>query len=103
MTAVEVSAIGRSNVERQAPDVQSKRVRRGLTQRFSYDFAPAPSAWLRTGFTKSPRRLLPSRIEKSDDRGQRSVTRGSLGKSALVAGGTQSFHLSVQQNHSLRN
>src|SRR6476660_3250464 len=103
MTAVDVSAIGRSNVERPTPDVQSKRDRRGLTQRFSYDFAPAPSAWLRTGFTKSPRRLLPSRTERSNDRGQRSVTRSSLGKSALIAGGTQSFHLSVQQNHSLSN
>ena len=26
---------------------------------------------------------------------------GSLGESALVAGGTQSFHLSAQHNHSL--
>jgi hypothetical protein len=51
MTAVEVSAIGRSNVERPSPDVQSKRDRRGLIQRFSYDFASAPSAWLTTGFT----------------------------------------------------
>src|SRR6266576_1093985 len=32
-----------------------------------------------------------------------SVTRGSLCKSALVAGGTQSFHLSAQHNHSLGN
>jgi hypothetical protein len=39
----------------------------------------------------------------SDVRSERSVTRGSLGKSALVAGGTQSFHLSAQQNHSLGN
>ncbi len=39
----------------------------------------------------------------SDVRSQRSVTRGSLGKSALVAGGTQSFHLSAQRNHSLGN
>jgi len=30
MTAVDVSAIGRSNVERPTPDVQSKRDRRGL-------------------------------------------------------------------------
>src|SRR6476646_5498202 len=60
MTAVDVSAIRRSNVERPTPDVQSKRDRRGLTQRFSYDFAPASSAWLRTGFTKSPRRLHPA-------------------------------------------
>src|SRR6266513_547511 len=36
-------------------------------------------------------------------RSQRLVTRGSLGKSALVAGGTQSFHLSAQHNHSLSN
>ena len=31
------------------------------------------------------------------------LLRGSLGESALVAGGTQSFHLSAQQNHSLGN
>ena len=31
------------------------------------------------------------------------LRRGSLGKSALVAGGTQSFHLSAQHNHSLSN
>jgi len=31
---------------------------------------------------------------------QRSVTRGGLGKSALVACDTQSFHLSAQHNHS---
>jgi hypothetical protein len=35
--------------------------------------------------------------------GQRLVTRGSLGASASVAGGTQSFHLSAQHNHSRRN
>ena len=57
MTAVDVSAIGRSNVERptrlrkatarQAPDVQSKaRDRRWLIQRFSYDFAPGSPARL---------------------------------------------------------
>src|ERR1041385_8369745 len=34
---------------------------------------------------------------------QRSVTRGGLGKSALVAGSTQSFHLTAQHNHSLSN
>src|SRR4029077_10339055 len=37
-------------------------------------------------------------IPESDVRRQRSVTSGSLGKSALVAGGTQSFHLIAQQN-----
>src|SRR6266513_552967 len=40
---------------------------------------------------------------ETDARSQRSVTRGSLGKSALVAGGTQSFHLSAQHNHSRRD
>src|SRR5256714_11927738 len=40
---------------------------------------------------------------ETDARSQRSVTRGSLGESALVAGGTQSFHLIAQHNHSLSN
>src|SRR5215471_5828493 len=40
---------------------------------------------------------------ETDVRSQRSVTRGSLGESALVAGGTQSFHLSAQHNHSRRD
>src|SRR6516225_9541414 len=30
-------------------------------------------------------------------------SRGGLGASALLAGGAQSFHLSAQHNHSLRN
>src|SRR6266513_4486328 len=40
---------------------------------------------------------------ETDARRQRSVTRGSIGESALVAGGTQSFHLIAQHNHSLSN
>jgi hypothetical protein len=39
----------------------------------------------------------------ADARSQRLVTRGSLGESALVAGGAQSFHLSSQHNHSRRD
>jgi hypothetical protein len=37
---------------------------------------------------------------KSDVGSQRLFSRGSLGASASVAGGTQSFHLSAQHNHS---
>jgi len=33
-------------------------------------------------------------------RSERSVSRGSLGESALAAGGAQSFHLSAQHDHS---
>src|SRR5438034_1361020 len=40
---------------------------------------------------------------ETDATSQRSVTRGSLGESAFVASGTQSFHLSAQRNHSLSN
>jgi hypothetical protein len=40
---------------------------------------------------------------ETDVRSQRSVTRGGLGESALVAGSTHGFHLSAQHNHSLGN
>src|SRR6266568_7684781 len=37
---------------------------------------------------------------ESEVRSQRSLKRGSLGASALVAGGAQSLHLSAQRGHS---
>jgi hypothetical protein len=40
---------------------------------------------------------------ESDAGSQRSLSRGSLGTSALVAGGAQSFHLSAHQGHSCSN
>ena len=65
MTAVDVSAIGRSNVERRTPDVQSKRDRRGLIQRFSYAFASGAGVFPTNGrgwvaFTILKARIIPS-------------------------------------------
>src|SRR5436305_7116415 len=77
MTAVELSAIGRSKVERSTPDVQTTAIGPDWTY----------------GIT-SP---------ECEVRSQRSISRGSLGESALGAGGTQSFHFSAQHNHSLSN
>ena len=49
-------------------------------------------------------RVCSPKLSKDPDvRSQRSVSRGGLGESALVAGGTQSFHLIAKHNHSLGN
>ena len=75
MTAIDVSAIGRSNVERPTPDVQSKRDQRGLIHRFSSDFASGADVFslqkVRFGEPPKPAReprALPSRMQSPRSR-----------------------------------
>src|SRR5205085_1460935 len=54
--------------------------------------------------TGPPRQPLPSLSRALDVRRQRSTTRGSsFGERALVARGTQGFHLIAQRDHSFGN
>ena len=63
MTAVDVSAIGRSNVERPTPDVQSKRaIGTDSIQRFSYDFASGAGVFLTNARGRVAFTILKARI-----------------------------------------
>src|SRR6476659_6252735 len=68
-----------------------------------YSFTIRPSTFKIFGMGAEVRGCTSVTSAETDVRRQRSVTRGGLGKSALLAGSTHSFHLSAQHNHSLGN